>query len=74
VRAAQLVAELAARHHVSREAVVLAWLLRHPAGIQPVLGTIQPARLKACAQALDVQLSRVEWYELFAAARGESMP
>ena len=74
VRTAQLVAELAARHQVSREAVVLAWLLRHPAGIQPVLGTIQPARLRACAQALDLQLSRVEWYDLFAAARGESMP
>lgn len=74
VKAAQKVAELAAQHGVSREAIVLAWLLRHPAGIQPVLGTIQPARLEACAQALDVQLSRVEWYELFAAARGDSMP
>jgi len=71
---AQLVAELADRHGVSREAVVLAWLLRHPSGIQPVLGTIRPTRLKACAQALEVQLSRVEWYQLFAAARGERMP
>ena len=50
-RTAQLVTELAARHHVSREAMVLAWLLRHPAGIQPVLGTIKPTRLKACAEA-----------------------
>ncbi len=74
VRTAQLVAELAARHGVSREAVVLAWLLRHPAGIQPVLGTVRPTRLEACAEALGVQLSRVEWYELFAAARGERMP
>jgi len=74
VRTAQLVAELAARHGVSREAVVLAWLLRHPAGIQPVLGSIRPARLRACAQALGAQLSRVEWYELFATARGEGMP
>jgi predicted oxidoreductase len=71
---AKLVAELSARHGASREAVVLAWLLAHPSGIQPVLGTIRPARLKACAQALDVQLSRVEWYDLFAAARGERMP
>jgi predicted oxidoreductase len=73
-RTAQLVTELAARHHVTREAMVLAWLLRHPAGIQPVLGTVKPTRLKACAEAVGVQLSRVEWYELFAAARGERMP
>jgi predicted oxidoreductase len=73
-KASQKVAEVAARHGVSREAIVLAWLLRHPAGIQPVLGTIQPQRLKACAQAAEVQLSRVEWYELFAAARGAQMP
>ena len=74
VKTAQKVAELAAKHDVHREAIVLAWLLRHPAGIQPVLGTIQPARLRACARAVEVQLSRVEWYELFEAARGERMP
>ena len=50
---------------------MLAWLLRHPAGIQPVLGTIRPARLKACLQGLEVKLSREEWYELFNAARGK---
>lgn len=73
-RTARKVAELAAKHGVSREAVVLAWLLRHPAGIQPVLGTIRPERLRACAEAAEVHLSRVEWYELFATARGEPMP
>lgn len=70
VAAARKVEELAARHGVSREGLVLAWLLRHPAGIQPVLGTIRPARLRACVQGLQVELSREEWYELFAAARG----
>ncbi|HET6439570.1 MAG TPA: aldo/keto reductase [Anaeromyxobacter sp.] len=73
-KTAKKVAELSEKHKVNREAIVIAWLLRHPSGIQPVLGTIRPERLRACAQALEVELSRVEWYELFAAARGEQMP
>jgi predicted oxidoreductase len=72
--AARLVQALAHDHGTTPEAIQLAWLLRHPAGIQPVLGTSKPDRLRACAQALDVQLSREEWYALFAAGRGKSMP
>lgn len=71
---AALVKKLAQEHGTTPEAIQLAWLLRHPAGIQPVLGTSRPDRLKACARALDVTLSREEWYSLFAAARGKSMP
>ena len=71
---AALVAQLAASHQVSGEAVVLAWLLRHPAGILPVLGTSRPERLRACAESMRVELSREEWYRLFAAARGKAMP
>ena len=69
--AAALVQQVAQRHGVSREAIVLAWLLAHPAGILPVLGTTRPERLRACAEALRVKLSREEWYALFAAARGK---
>ncbi|HUX36914.1 MAG TPA: aldo/keto reductase [Rectinemataceae bacterium] len=72
--ASALVHALARRHSTSPEAIQLAWLLRHPAGIQPVLGTTKPARLRACAKALDIELSREDWYALFAAARGATMP
>jgi predicted oxidoreductase len=60
----------AQRHAVPTEAIWLAWLLRHPAGIQPVMGSINPARIHAAAQADGVKLSREEWYVLIAAARG----
>ncbi len=72
--AAALVKECAGRYGVSAEAIVLAWLLRHPAGIQPVLGTTRPERLRACAEAIRVSLTREEWYSLFAAARGAPVP
>jgi predicted oxidoreductase len=53
---------------------VLAWLLRHPAPIQPVIGTTRPERVRACCLADSVKLTREEWYALFTAARGASVP
>ena len=74
IKTASLVQNLATAHNVSREAIVLAWLMRHPAGVQPVLGTSRPERLRACAESVNVKLSREEWYRLFETARGKPMP
>jgi len=73
---AALVERMAGEKAVSREAIVLGWLMRHPAGIQPVLGTIDPGRLAACAgaEALAAAMTRDEWYTLFVSARGERLP
>jgi predicted oxidoreductase len=72
--AARLVRSLAMEHGVPPEALALAWLLRHPARIQPVTGTVREERIKACARAFEVKLSREEWYKLLIAARGRPMP
>lgn len=69
-----LVAELAAHYGVSREAIVLAWIMRHPARIMPVIGTVSPDRIRACVEAESIELTREEWYRLAAAARGHAMP
>lgn len=71
---ADLVQQLAAAYQCSPEAIVLGWLLRHPAGIQPVIGTTNPARIKACAEARQVKLSREHWYALYVASRGQPLP
>ena len=73
-RAAGVVARLAEAKQTSKEAIVLAWLLRHPAPIQPVIGTTKPARVQASCRADTVELTREEWYELFTAARGAGVP
>jgi predicted oxidoreductase len=67
-QAAALVAEIAARKGVTPAAIALAWLLRHPAGIVPVFSTSQPERVAANCMADAIELSRSEWYALFAAA------
>ena len=73
-RAAARVAELATAHNTTREAIALGWLLRHPAGIQPIVGTYNVERIKASAPAAEVTLSREEWYSLLEAARGAGVP
>ncbi len=58
---------------VSPTAVALAWLLRHPAGIQPITGTTNPERLPDLAAACSVTLDRQDWYALYRAA-GKTLP
>ena len=59
---------------VSNEAVLLAWLMKHPSQIMPVIGTTNIDRINACAQAIEVTLTREQWYEIYVAARGEELP
>ncbi len=73
-RTAELIAQIAEQRQCSREAIILSWLLRHPAGIQPIIGTTNPARIQACCEADRVVLSREEWYCLYESARGQPVP
>jgi len=67
--------EIGVRHgNKSLDQVLLAWLLRHPAGILPVLGTGRIERLQAAKEALSIELSREEWFELWSASTGVSVP
>ncbi|NDL68551.1 aldo/keto reductase [Anaerotalea alkaliphila] len=65
--------ELAEKHGVPGTTIAMAWLLRHPAKMQPVTGTMNVQRLKDCAKATEVRLSREEWYEIYLAA-GNVLP
>ncbi|WP_426656819.1 aldo/keto reductase [Fervidobacterium islandicum] len=64
---------LAQKYSVSKEAIAIAWILRHPAKIQPIVGTTNPERLRKIAQATEVELTREEWYSLYIAA-GNMIP
>lgn len=59
---------LAAAYDVQAEAIATAWITRHPAQMQVVLGTTTPERVTAAAQGADIELTRPEWYELYRAA------
>ena len=65
--------EIGDRYGVSKTTVAFAWLLRHPAKMQPVTGTTNLTRLTDCIKASEVKLSREEWYEIYRAA-GNVLP
>ncbi|MBP5608097.1 MAG: aldo/keto reductase [Lachnospiraceae bacterium] len=65
--------ELAEREGVSKTAIALAWILRHPAGMQAIIGTMNPGHIKDACAAADVSLSHHDWYALYLAA-GKYLP
>lgn len=54
--------------------IALAWLLKHPAEISPIIGSTTPARIAEACAALDIDYSREDWYRLLEARNGESVP
>ncbi len=54
--------------------LALAWLLAHPSGIIPLVGSNDPAHIREAAGAAEIALSREDWYALWVASRGERVP
>ena len=65
--------ELAEKYGVSATTIAVAWLLRHPANFQPIIGTMNLTRLADCVKACDIQLTRQEWYDIYLSA-GNMLP
>jgi predicted oxidoreductase len=64
---------IAASRGVPNTAIAIAWLLRHPARMQPIIGTTNPTRVKDSCKASEVRLTRQEWYAIYLAA-GNKLP
>jgi len=73
-RVLKVLDRLAGKNRTDRTAIALAFLLVHPAGIVPIIGTQTPARITASADALEVKLSRRDWYDILEASLGTPMP
>jgi predicted oxidoreductase len=65
--------ELAEKYGVTPTGIAVAWITRHPANVQVVLGTTKPSRVEECAAGSSVPLTREEWYRLFRTA-GHTLP
>lgn len=66
-------ADIGNKYGVSKTAVAFAWILRHPAKMQPITGTTNLTRLKDCITSSEITLTREEWYEIYRAA-GNILP
>ena len=65
--------ELAAKYQCEKDAIAYAWLLRYPAKVQVVLGTVNPHHILSAVRAADIELERQEWYRLYLDA-GNRLP
>lgn len=60
--------EIAEKYRVSDTAIALAWIMRIPAKIQPIIGSMNIQRMRDCIKAAEIRLTREEWYEIYLAA------
>ena len=70
----KLLNELAEKYNTTAASVSLAWLFKVPGTIQPIIGSTNPKRIAACKDATSIDLSRLDWYNLWITARGERVP
>lgn len=64
---------LAQEYHVSKSTIAIAWILRHPAHIQPIIGSTSIHHLEDSVKAVDIKLTRQQWYDLYLAG-GKPLP
>ncbi len=64
---------LAEKYNSTADQVLLAWLLKHPSGILPVLGTAKSERIKTAIEATKINLTREEWFMLWRASTGKEV-
>ena len=69
----QKLAEIGEKYGLTKTGVAAAWILRHPANMQLIAGTMNPQHLKEICKAADIEISRSEWYEIYCAA-GHMLP
>ncbi|MQS75488.1 aldo/keto reductase [Companilactobacillus halodurans] len=65
--------KLADKYNASKNAIATAWILRHPANIQVIIGTMNPEHISDSAQGGDIDLTKQEWYDVYFAA-GNDLP
>lgn len=65
---------IAEEQHANLDQVLLAFLLKHPSGIVPVLGTSKLSRVESALGAIKIEISKQDWYELWQASKGEAIP
>ncbi|QEE48852.1 aldo/keto reductase [Flavobacterium alkalisoli] len=73
-RLKKLLMELVVKYEVTADVILLAWILRHPAGIIPVTGSTSPERLKNQMKATEVELELEDWFAIWTESMGNKVP
>lgn len=74
IRITEIVGTLAAKYNVAPDIILLAWIIKHPANILPVVGTTSVTRIKNLVEATKIVLETEEWFAIWAASMGKNVP
>jgi predicted oxidoreductase len=73
-RLKKLLAELVQKYHFGSDTILLAWILKHPAKVIPVAGTVNIARIQALMKATELQLEQEDWFAIWTESMGNKVP
>lgn len=73
-RIGEILSKLCEKYSATPDQLLLAWILKHPAGILPVIGTSSIDRMEKASAAVDIELEEVDWFEMLVASRGCKVP
>lgn len=73
-RLKKLLAQLVEKYHLGSDSILLAWILRHPANVIPVAGTVNIARIQALMKAVEMDLDPLDWFAIWTESMGAKVP
>lgn len=73
-RVVEILDRIADQNNTSRDVIALSWLLAHPAGIVPIIGSQNLSRIQNAESAFNIQMTRQDWYAILEASLGQRMP
>lgn len=65
--------ELKIKYNATKDQLLLAWILKHPSGIHPVIGTATPERITNASETTSIDLSEIDWFRLLIASQGHKV-
>jgi predicted oxidoreductase len=72
-RLKQLLATLVSKYHLGSDSILLSWILKHPAQVIPIAGTVNVARIQSLMKAVELELDQEDWFAIWTASMGDDV-
>ena len=73
-RLKKLLATLVSKYHLGSDTILLSWILKHPAKVIPIAGTVNVARIQALMKAVELELEKEDWFAIWTESMGNNVP
>jgi predicted oxidoreductase len=70
----KLLATLVSKYHFGSDTILLSWILKHPARVIPIAGTVNIARIQLLMKATELQLEKEDWFAIWTESMGHKVP